>query len=241
MTIEGIFNEFAETFEKKIGKDFHVKVQFEIYDMENDVWQIEVNGGKVFVYNEKKIEPEEEYVLSRATLEKLYNNELSPLSAFLEEPEKAKKGELAALITPKDRNTAKEMPKKYLDKTFVDRIIYFRDFFSKDYPTKINVTNKYCIKHNGDIDTIGLHSEGMGKFAQIYTSIKKGEVLRGPATEINFYVISGNGKFIVGNNECEIKSKEYYHINPLENIQIKNMENEPLEILLLFHNLEKIN
>jgi hypothetical protein len=104
MNIKGIFDEFAKAFEKKIDKDYHIQLQFEIYDMENDIWQVDVKNGEVFVYNEEKIKPEgDTHILSKVTLEKLYNNELSPLSVFMEQPEKAEKGEMVALITGKHR------------------------------------------------------------------------------------------------------------------------------------------
>jgi glyoxylate utilization-related uncharacterized protein len=249
MNIKYIFEEFAKAFEKKINKNYHIRLQFEIYDMEYDIWQIEVKDGKVFIYNEIKIEPEgDTYILSKKTLEKLYNNELSSFTVFLENPELIEKGEKIALITGKHRNELGKISRENKtsdyekNKDLRDRKIIFQNgFFSKDYPTKIIVTDKNTVKHNGDIDTICLHNEGMEGFAQIFVSIKEGEILRNPATEFNIYIISGKGKLIYGNNECEIKFKEYYHMNARENIQIKNIEKEPLEIILLFHNLEKRN
>jgi len=245
MNINDIFNGFAKAFEKKIDKDYHIRLQFEIYDMENDIWQIEVKDGKVFVYNEAKIEPEDDvYVLSKITLEKLYNNELSSFTAFLENPELIEKGERIALITGKHRN---ELGKVSPDKNISDygknkdlwdrRIIFQNNFFSKDYPTKINVTDKNSVKHSGNIDTICLYTQGIEGFAQIFVSIKKGEILKYPATEFNIYVIKGKGKIIFENNECEIKFREYYHMNAKDNIQIKNIEEEPLEIIILYHNM----
>jgi mannose-6-phosphate isomerase-like protein (cupin superfamily) len=216
--------------------------------MENDIWQIEVKDGKVFIYNEIEIEPEgDTYILSKETLEKLFNNELSSFTAFLENPELIEKGEKIALITGKHRNELGKVSREknisdYKEnKDFWDRkIIFENNFFSKYYPTKIIVTDKYSVKHN-DIDTICLHNDGMEGFAQIFVSIKEGEILNIPATEFNIYIIIGKGILIFGTNECEIKFKEYYHMNARENIQIKNTEKEPLEIILLFHNLEKRN
>jgi glyoxylate utilization-related uncharacterized protein len=249
MNIKGIFDDFAKAFEKKINKDYHIRLQFEIYDMEDDIWQIEVKNGKVFVYNETKIEPEgDTYVLSKTTLEKLHNNELSSFTAFLENPELIEKSERIALITGKHRNELgkvsceKNLSDYQNNKDFWDRLNKFQNnFFSKDYPTKINVTDKNSVKHNGDIDTICLHNAGMENFAQIFVSIKKGEFLGFPATEFNMYIITGKGKLIFGNTECEIKFKEYYHMDAQENIQIKNTEKEALEIIILYHNLEKRN
>jgi hypothetical protein len=58
MDIKSVFNDFARTFEKKIDKDYFIKLRFEIYDVENGIWQVDVSGGNVFVYNEEKIAPE---------------------------------------------------------------------------------------------------------------------------------------------------------------------------------------
>jgi mannose-6-phosphate isomerase-like protein (cupin superfamily) len=244
MNIKDIFDEFAKVFEKKISKDYHIRLQFEIYDMENDIWQIEAKNGKVFVYNEAKIEPEgDTFIISKATLQKLYNNELSSFTAFLENPELIEKGEKIALITGKHRNELGKVSREknqsdyQNNRDFWDRRVKFQNnFFSKDYPTKINVTDKNSVKHNGDIDTICLYTDGMEGFSQIFVSIKKGEVLKYPATEFNIYIICGKGKMVFGNNECEIKFREYYHMNTKENTQIKNTEEEPLEIIILFHN-----
>jgi quercetin dioxygenase-like cupin family protein len=238
MTIKEIFDEFAKTFEKKIGADYHIRLQYEFYDLENEIWQIEVKNGKVFVYDEKKIDPEDVFILSRETLEKLYNNELSPLSAHLETPEKLRKGELAALITWKDRNdgSGKYLPENLTDhkRNFLYRYDKFREFFSKDYPSKIIMEDKNCIKHNGDIDTIGLQTFSNG--GQIFVSVKKGETLQYPSFEkLNVYIISGKGKMIVGDVECEIKAKEYLYINHNEPVQIKNAGDEALEGIVVLH------
>jgi len=214
MNIKDIFEEFAKAFEKKIDKNYNIRLQFEIYDMENDIWQIDVKNGKVFIYNEVKVEPEgDTYVLSKVTLEKLYNNEISSFTAFLENPELIKNGERIALITGKHRNElGKVSPDNNLsdyhnNKDLWDRkTIFENNFFSKDYPTKIKVTDKNCVKHNGDIDTICLHTEGMEGFAQIFVSIKKGEILKFPATEFNMYIINGKGILILMLRKCKILS-----------------------------------
>jgi putative sterol carrier protein len=95
MDTNTIFNDFAKAFKKKIDKDFFIRVQFEIYDMKNEIWQVNVNNGNIVLYNEEKIKPEEIFILSKDTLIKLYNNELAPLSAFIQEPNE--KGEYCAL------------------------------------------------------------------------------------------------------------------------------------------------
>jgi hypothetical protein len=249
MNIKNIFDEFAKAFEKKIDFDYHIRLQFEIYDMENDIWQIEAKDGKVSVYNEIKFEPENDaYILSKITLEKLYNNELSSFTAFLENPELIEKGEKIALITGKNRNelgkvsSEKNLFEYHKNKDLWDRkIIFQNNFFSKDFPTRIIVTDKNSVKHNGDIDTICLYTEGMEGFAQIFVSIKKGEILKYPATEFNIFVLNGKGKILFRDDECEIKFREYYHMNSRDNIQIINNEEEPLEIIILFHNLQKKN
>ena len=107
MDIRGIFNDFAKAFEKKIDNDYKIRLQFEINDMENGIWQIDVNNGIVSVYNELKIEPEEILVLSKNTLLKLYNNEIAPLTAFAQEPNE--KGEMYALIETKHKTEEKNI------------------------------------------------------------------------------------------------------------------------------------
>jgi hypothetical protein len=107
MEIKVVFEDFAKTFEKKIDKDYKIRLQFEFYDMENGVWQIDVNNGKVFVYNGIKINPESTFLLSKETLFKMYNNEISASTAFSNEPDE--KGEMRALIEPKHKDEVKKL------------------------------------------------------------------------------------------------------------------------------------
>jgi ribosomal protein L4 len=98
MTIKEIFTEFAKTFSKKIDKEYHIKIQLEFTDIAiNNCWQVEAKDGSVFIYNEHKIEPEETYILTSETLNKLYNNELAPFMAFAKES-----NEIPAPIEPKN-------------------------------------------------------------------------------------------------------------------------------------------
>jgi hypothetical protein len=159
MKTDDIFNDFAKAFEKKIDGSYFIKLQFEIYDMENEVWQIDVNNGNVFVNNGEKIVPEEIFVLSKKTLLKMYSNELSPSSAFSNEPNE--KGEMCSLIELKNKTEDKKV---YLNKKpseeylkFLYRLHRFNEFFSKEYPTKIIVDNKHGVKAHG-VNAIGLHS-----------------------------------------------------------------------------------
>jgi len=236
MDINGIFNDFAKAFEKKIDRDYKIRLQFEIHDMENSIWQIDVNNGIVSVYNELKIEPEEILVLSKNTLLKLYNNEIAPLTAFANEPNE--KGKMCALIELKNKTEEKKYyPNKkpsaeYME--FMGRLHKFDNFFSKDYPTKIVVTNENGIKlHN--VNTIGLLSkfEGEKGILHVYFSIKKGEILEEPAFEFSIYVLNGSGILRIGNEKFNIEAKNYYNINPKDTVYIENNEDELLEILYL--------
>jgi hypothetical protein len=234
MDVNVIFNDFARAFEKKIDNAYFIKLQFEIYDMENGIWQIEVNNGNVFVNNGEKIVPEEMFVLSKETLLKLYNNELSPLSAFSNEPNE--KGEMCSLIELKHKTEDKKvysktkLPEERL--RFLYRLHKFNEFFSKDYPTKVIVDNKYGVKAHG-VNAIGLHSNYEKGIFHVYFSIKKNESLSEPSMEFSLYVLRGRGTIITGNERYAIKAKEYYHMMSKEKIYIENQEEEPLEILYI--------
>jgi hypothetical protein len=226
MTIYELLNDFAEAFKKKIHRNYEISIQLEIKDIPEEIFQIDVSNGDVFVYNEAKIIPEEIImVLNKDILYKLYNNELSVLSAYLQTPSK-NDGMMGALICEKKEPVGKE---------FINRLNYFKSFFSKDFPTKIILDNNYTVKHNGDIDTIGL--KVFMNFGQIYISVKKGESVyytRVDANlEINIYVIKGKGKIIVGKDEREIKEREYYYMSLLKPIEIKNLDDEPLEAIVV--------
>jgi hypothetical protein len=234
MDINGIFDDFAEAFEKKIDNDYFIKLQFEIYDMENGIFQINVNNGNVFVNNSEKIVPEEIFILSKETLLKMYNNELSPLSAFSNEPNE--KGEMCSLIELKNKTEDKKV---YLNKKpseeylkFINRLHKFDEFFSKEYPTKIMVDNKNGVKAHG-VNAIALHSNYEKGILHAYFSIKKNEKLYEPPIEFSLYVLGGKGTIIVGNERYIIKAKEYYHMIPKEKIYIENKEEELLEILYI--------
>jgi hypothetical protein len=176
MDINDIFKDFAKAFEKKIDKDYKIRLQFEINDIDNGIWQIDVNNGIVSVYNELKIETEEILVLSKNTLVKLYNNEIAPLTAFAQESNE--KGEMCALIEIKHKTEEKKYyPNKKPSAEFIEfmgRLHKFNDFFLKDYPTKIVVAKENGIKlHN--VNSIGLLSkfDGDKRTLHVYFSIKK--------------------------------------------------------------------
>jgi putative sterol carrier protein len=234
MDINDIFDDFAKAFEKKIDNDYFIKLQFEIYDMENRIFQINVNNGNVFVNDDEKIVPEEIFVLSKETLLKMYNNELSPLSAFSNEPNE--KGEMCSLIELKNKTEDKKV---YLNKKpseeylkFINRLHKFHEFFSKEYPTKIMVDNKNGVKAHG-VNAIGLLSNYEKGILHVYFSIKKNERLYEPPIEFSLYVLSGRGTILVGNERYSIKAKEYYHMIPKEKMYIENQEEEVLEILYI--------
>ena len=236
MDIRGIFNDFAKAFEKKIDNDYKIRLQFEINDMENGIWQIDVNNGIVSVYNELKIEPEEILVLSKNTLLKLYNNEIAPLTAFAQEPNE--KGEMCALIETKHKTEEKKYyPNKKPSAEFLEfmsRLHKFNNFFSKDFPTKIVVAKENGIKlHN--VNSIGLLSkfEGDKRVLHVYFAIKKGEILEEPAFEFSIYVINGNGILRIGVENFNIEAKNYYNIKPKDTVFIENNSDEYLEILYL--------
>ncbi|MDR0465497.1 MAG: hypothetical protein LBG94_10355 [Treponema sp.] len=227
MTVNQILDDFSKAFRKKIERSYSIRIQLEIRDIPDKIWQIDVSNGNVNVYSEEKITPEEIIIISgKEILDKLYKNEISALSAFLQRPEE-KDDMMGALIREKNEPVGKD---------FISRMNIFTGFFSKDFPAKIIIDKKNCVKHNGGIDTIGLKT--FGKFGQIFISVKKGETLYYPALganiEINIYVIKGSGKLTAGNDECEIKEREYYYMNLQNCAEIKNTVNEePLEAIVI--------
>jgi hypothetical protein len=226
MTVKEIFTDFAKAFEKKIDKNYSIRLRLEIKDMPGEIWQVDVNNGKVNIYNEEKISPEITImILNKEVLDKIYNNELSALSAILQTPSK-NDGMMGALICEAEEPVGKD---------FLIRLNVFRGFFSKDFPAKIILDNRYCVKHNGDINTIGL--KAFGSFGQIYVSVKKGETLYYPPLgvhiEFNIYIIKGKGKIIIGDEENEIKEREYYYMNLLKQVEIKSADDETLEALII--------
>ena len=237
MNINEIFYDFAKTFERKIDKEYFIKLQFEIKDIDNNIWQIDVNNGNVTVYNEEKIIPEEIFVLSKDTLLKLYNNELSPLTAFLNEPNE--NGELCSLIELKNKTEDKKVfydkkiEEEYLK--LLNRLHKFNDFFSKDYPTKILLKKENSIKYL-TIDTIGLNFDYEKGTGQLYFSLNKGDMVEEPGYEFgNIYVISGEGKLIISNEQYDIKEKEYYNINTKDIVRINNNNEKILEIIFIIN------
>ena len=87
MTVNTILNDFARAFEKKINKEYSISVQLEIKDTQDEIYQIDVKNGKVDIYDEERIKPEDTImVIRKEILNKIYNNELSVLSAFLQTP-----------------------------------------------------------------------------------------------------------------------------------------------------------
>ena len=90
----------------------------------------------------------------------------------------------------------------------MSRLHKFNNFFSKEYPTKIVVTDENGIKlHN--VNTIGLLSkfEGDKRVLHVYFAIKKGEILEEPAFEFSIYVLNGNGILRIGDEKFNIEAK----------------------------------
>ena len=86
MTIENILKEFAVSFSKKINPEYYFIVQLEFTDiLDKNIWQLDIKNKNVVIYDKEIIKPEETFLLTVNTLEKLYNNELSLLTAFLQE------------------------------------------------------------------------------------------------------------------------------------------------------------
>jgi hypothetical protein len=237
MDLNNVFNDFAKAFKKKVDKEYFIRIQLEIYDMENEIWQIDIKNGDIVIYNEDKIVPEEIFVLSKDTLIKLHNNELAPLTAFVQEPNE--NGDYCALIDWKDKEAKKTFPnskqakeKKYKEKSeFLDRLALFFYFFSKEYPTKIIVSKKNGIKiHN--VNGVGLLSTGA---IHAYFSMNKNDKKDESGYEFSIYVIEGKGIITIDDEEHKIEEKCYYHMPPKNNVFIKNKEEEILEILYLSH------
>lgn len=235
MEIKKIFEDFAEAFVKKIDKNYFIKLQFEFTDLKNEnIWQVDVKEGEVYVYNENQIVPEEIFTLTSDTLIKLYNNELAPLTAFANEPNK--EGIMCSLIDLKNKE-----PKKFIKLNqkiepemleFIDRLHKFNDFFSKDYPGKIIIKNENCIKlHN--VNGIGLFSNFKKGILHAFFSIKTNECLKQPPMEFSVYVLNGKGTLKIDNDEYSINKNEYYHIKPHTNVFFENKYDESFDILYL--------
>jgi hypothetical protein len=246
-----IFSDFAKAFERKIDKDYYIRLQFNIYDTENgenDIWQVDVKNGNVVLYNEERITPEKTWVLSKNTLIKLYKNEVASPTAFSENPGERKNWDISFNIMDNPMNSLiglklseeevsiyeKQMNTKE-HKDYIKRLHIFNNFFSKEYPTKIIVNEKNGIKIHGNINGICLYNrlDEWKRIFHVYFSIKKGEILEEPAFEFSIYVINGKGVIKAGNEEYEIEAKNYYQIIPKDTIFIENKEDVLLEILVL--------
>ncbi len=235
MEIKKIFDDFANAFSKKIDVNYHIKLQFEISDLEKEnIWQIDVDNGEVLIYNDNRITPEEVFVLTSETLLKLYNNELSPLTAFANEPNKD--GIMCSLIELKYKD-----PKKIVKAgeriepellSFFDRLHKFDDFFNKDYLNKIIVKESNCIKlHN--VNGIGLLKDSQKQCLHVFFSIKKNETLKQGPIEFCAYILNGKGILRVDDSEFDIEKNEYYHLKPKTNVIFDNQFDDNLDILYL--------
>ncbi len=235
MEAKKIFEEFAKAFEKKIDFDYKITLQYEIIDLVKDnIWQIDVKNGKVNIYNTEIIIPEEIFILKYDTLLKLYKNELSPITAYANEPDQ--NGKMTSLIEPKVKDerrvikTNNKVNQESLD--FIIRLHKFDEFFYKYYPSKTIIKYDNCRKlHN--VNAIGLFSDFESGTLHAFFSIKKGEVLTEPPIEFCIFVLCGKGIAKIDDEVCHIEKNEYYHIKPKANVYISNDNDELLDILYL--------
>jgi hypothetical protein len=232
MALKNIFDEFAVVFSKKIDKEYYIKLQFEFIDIsEKNIWQIEVRDGNVFVYNEEIIEPEEKLILTSETLKKLYNNQLSPLTAFAKESNE-KPAPIEFKNIPDEKSYMEKM--KHEDEIqFIPRFHKFFEFFSRDKLNKVIVNDRYSRELHG-AKAVGLYStEYRRPFFHVFFSIKKDGVFWEPPHECSIFVIRGRGLLKLDNNEYTIKENEYYHMKIETKLLIENSEEEPLDIIYL--------
>jgi mannose-6-phosphate isomerase-like protein (cupin superfamily) len=236
MTIENILNEFAVSFTKIIYPEYYFTVQLEFTDIsDKNIWQLDIKNKNVIIYDKALIRPEETFLLTVKTLEKLYNNELSSLTAFLQGSNE--KGVMCSLIDIKNKKEENrfwdgdKLEQEKLD-FFSRSHIFSSEFFSKFYPTKVIVDSKYSINHN-DVDAIGLYSDFKNGTLHVYFSIKTNEVLNYPPNDCGIFVLHGNGKLKLDGNEYDIQANEYYHLMPQKSISFKNNEDISLEIIFM--------
>lgn len=235
MEIKKIFDEFSSAFVKKIDNDYFIRIQLEFLDIEgNNIWQIDIKDKKISIYNDEKLVPEETFTLTVDTLEKLYRNEMSPLTAFANEPNK--NGVMCSLIDLKYKKQDKfirvndEIPDEKLK--FINRLHRFHDFFSKEYPGKILVKHENCVKlHN--VKGIGLFLDFKKGIRHAFFSIEANECLTQPAIEFRVFVLNGKGILRTGNEVYPIEKYEYYHIKPSNNVYFENEHDEALDILYI--------
>lgn len=235
MEIRKIFDDFSKAFIKKIDKDYFIRIQLEFLDIEkNNIWQVDIRDGKINIYNEEKIIPEETFTLTIVTLEKLYKNELSPLTAFANEPNKD--GVMCSLIDLKNKTQDKfirrnhEIQEEKLK--FIDRLHKFHDFFSKEYPGKIFVKHENCINLH-DVKGIGLFSDFKKGIIHAFFSIKANECLKQSPREFSLFVLNGKGILRINDESYPIEKNEYYHIKPSSNVYFENENDESLDILYI--------
>jgi hypothetical protein len=236
MIIENILNEFAASFAKKIDPEYYFAVKLEFKNIsEKNIWQLDIKNKNVIIYNKVIIRPEETFLLTVNTLEKLYNNELASLTAFLQEPNE--KGIMCSLIDIKDKKEENrfwdgdKLVQEKLD-FFSRSHIFTSGFFNRYYPTKVIVDSKYSISHN-DVNAIGLYSDFKNGTLHAYFSIKAKEVLTYPSIDCSVFVLHGKGKLKLDGNEYDIQENEYYHLTPQKSMSFENNEDISLEILFM--------
>ncbi|MCL1930554.1 MAG: hypothetical protein FWF55_01960 [Treponema sp.] len=236
MTIENILKEFAVSFTKKIDPEYHFTVQLEFTDIsDKNIWQLDIKNKNVIIYDKALIRPEETFLLTVNTLEKLYNNELSSLTAFLQRPNE--KGIMSSLIDIKNKKEENKfwdgdkLEQEKLD--FFSRFhIFTSGFFNRFYPTKVIVDNKNSIKHN-NVNMIGLYSDFKNGTLHAYISVKTNEVLTYPPVDCSIFVLHGKGKLKLDGNVYDIQENEYYHLMPQKNMSVENNETISLEIIFM--------
>ena len=235
MTIENVLKEFAVSFSKKIDPEYYFTVQLEFTDISNNnTWQLDIKNKDVIIYNKIIIRPEETFLLTVSTLEKLYNNELSSLTAFLQEPNE--KGVMCSLIDIKKKEENKfwdgdKIKQEKLD-FFSRSHIFTSGFFNRFYPTKAIVDNKNSIKHN-NVNAIGLYSDFKNGTLHVYFSLKTNEILTYPPIDCSIFVLHGKGKLKLDGNEYDIQENEYYHLIPQKNLSFENNESISLEFIFM--------
>jgi hypothetical protein len=235
------FVELSNSFRLKINNEYKIRLQFEISDLsEDNFFQVEIDKGTINIFTKNEITVEEIFVLSSTTLNNLYLGKISPLTAYANEPNS--KGEMVGLINPKLPkkedliNSAKvaEIPES-TKKDFYRRLHVFSEFFNKHPLSKVVVNDKSSRILHG-VKGIGLYHEfDDPNQLQVYFKIERNETLWQQNIEKGIFVINGEGKLSIDNEEYEIKKYEYYRIrsSTTYGIKISNYQVKPLEIMYI--------
>lgn len=235
-TVE-LLRSFAPVFEKKIDKEYHIHLRFEVTSSHAlELVDIIVKGGRVTVTKALSSSPEDVFVCHKDTLERLYTGTLPHINAFAQEPDET--GEFNALIIVKNRTDDKRVyPGQTMSEKQTSFLVRFNTFiwYFNRHPldeVSLDISGARTL-HGVDAIALGGSKDKLHGSIHALFSVKLGEKFIQGAIKAGLLILSGEGRVQLDGHTYLLKEHHYYEIFPEEKPIFESTTNNRFDIFYI--------